>query len=200
MNAKEILEYLQSAPHHTVKKTYHRNGVDVVTEPSMPESYVEWACFRSKVPLLKEFPPDCRIEYGALIREHVTLHSRCIVMMGAIINIGASIGAETMVDMGAVIGGNVQIGNRCHIGANAVLAGTIEPYSAVPVILEDDVFIGANATVLEGIRIGARAIVGAGAVVTKAVPADAIVIGVPARIKGYRKAKQETVTIQDKLR
>ena len=62
-------------------------------------------------------------------------------MMGAILNIGASVGAGTMIDMGAVLGGRATVGARCHIGAGAVLAGVIEPASATPVVVEDEVLI-----------------------------------------------------------
>ena len=66
------------------------------------------------------------------------------------------------------------------MGAGAVLAGVIEPPSADPVVIEDNV-IGANAVILEGVRVGEGAIVAAGAIVTQDVPAGAVVAGTPAR-------------------
>ena len=75
-------------------------------------------------------------------------------MMGATINIGAVIGEGTMIDMNATLGGRATVGKNAHIGAGAVLAGVIEPPSAKPVIVEDDVLIGANVVVLEGVTIG----------------------------------------------
>ena len=136
----------------------------------------------SAVPLLdmKEIP--ARIEPGAIIREHVTIGKNAVIMMGAIINIGAVIGEGTMIDMGAVLGGRATVGNHCHIGAGAVLAGVVEPASATPVIVEDDVLVGANAVVIEGVRIGRGAVVAAGAVVIQDVPENAVVAGCPARI------------------
>ena len=83
-------------------------------------------------------------------------------MMGAVINIGAVIGEDTMIDMGAVLGGRATVGKRCHVGAGAVLAGVVEPASAKPVIVGDDVLIGANAVVLEGVEIGKNAVIAAG--------------------------------------
>lgn len=87
-----------------------------------------------------------------------------------------------MIDMGAVLGGRAMVGSNCHVGAGAVLAGVIEPASATPVVVEDNVLIGANAVVIEGCRIGRDAVVAAGAVVVSDVPAGAVVAGCPAKV------------------
>lgn len=102
--------------------------------------------------------------------------------MGVVINIGAVIGDNTMIDMGAILGGRAISWKNCHIGAGAVLAGVVEPPSAKPVVVEDGVLVGANAVIIEGVRIGTGAVVGAGAVVLEDVPAGAVVTGNPARI------------------
>jgi acetyltransferase-like isoleucine patch superfamily enzyme len=82
-----------------------------------------------------------------------------------------------------------------------VLAGVIEPPSATPVIIEDDVVIGANAVVLEGVRVGKGAVVGAGAVVTKDVPPGVVVVGNPAKIIKEKDEKTEGKTqLVDDLR
>ena len=122
-------------------------------------------------------------------------------MMGAILNIGAVVGPGTMIDMGAVLGGRATVGSRCHVGAGAVLAGVIEPASATPVVVEDDVLIGANAVVIEGVRIGRGAVVAAGAVVVNDVPENAVVAGCPARVIKRKDEKTAGKTaLEDALR
>lgn len=136
----------------------------------------------SAVPLLDTNNINARIEPGAVIRDHVSIGDNAVVMMGALINIGCQIGSGTMIDMGAVLGGRVIVGKNSHVGAGTVLAGVIEPPSASPVTIGDNVLIGANVVVLEGIKIGDGAVVGAGSIVTHDVEANTVVVGNPARV------------------
>jgi len=156
----------------------------------------------SAVPMLDLRSVNARIEPGAIIRDQVEIGDNAVVMMGAVVNIGAVIGEGTMIDMGAVLGGRATVGKRCHIGANAVLAGVIEPASAKPVVIEDDVLVGACAVVIEGVRVGAGAVVAAGSVVIEDVPAGAVVAGVPARVVKREKDAGTTqkTALQDALR
>ena len=143
---------------------------------------IEKNCRNSAIPMLDMKNIQARIEPGAIIRKQVEIGKNAVIMMGAIINIGAVIGEGTMIDMGAVLGGRATVGKNCHVGAGAVLAGVIEPASATPVIVEDNVMIGANAVVIEGCRIGENAVVAAGAIVVSDVPANAVVAGCPAKV------------------
>lgn len=144
--------------------------------------YIESTARNSAVPLLNTIGLNARIEPGSIIRDRVSIGKSAVIMMGAIINIGAKIGDETMIDMGAVLGARATIGRRSHIGAGAVIAGVLEPPSKQPVIIGDNVLIGANAVVLEGVVVGDDSVVAAGAVVTEDVPAGVVVAGSPARI------------------
>lgn len=149
---------------------------------SIEDYYVENESRNSAIFLLDMKEINARIEPGAIIREKVEIGNNAVIMMGAIINIGAVIGENSMIDMGAVLGGRAIVGKNCHIGAGAVLAGVVEPASATPVNIEDNVLIGANAVVIEGCRVGKGSIVAAGAVVIEDVPSGVVVAGCPAKI------------------
>ena len=209
MDAREIIEYIGSAKKRTPVKLYvkEREPMDYggatvfgvgdklvfgdwaelkpildANQEKIETVFIEADCRNSALPLLDIKNVNARVEPGAILRERVELGSNAVVMMGAILNIGAVVGDGSMIDMGAVLGGRATVGKNCHIGAGAVLAGVVEPASATPVVVEDDVLIGANAVVLEGVRVGRGAVVAAGAVVTEDVPENAVVAGCPARV------------------
>ena len=209
MNATEIIEYIRTSVKKTPVKVYvwekepvpfpgcHEfpaggnckivfgDWVDVkpVLEANeFDHIEIENNCRNSAIPMLDMKDIPARIEPGAIIREQVEIGKNAVIMMGAILNIGAVVGDGTMIDMGAVLGGRATVGKNCHVGAGAVLAGVIEPASATPVIVEDNVMIGANAVVIEGCRIGENAVVAAGAIVVSDVPANAVVAGCPAKV------------------
>ena len=168
---------------------------------NITEFYIENDRRNTGEPTLDYRNINARIEPGAIIRDKVTIGNNAVIMMGAVINIGAVIGDNTMIDMGAVLGGRATVGKNCHIGAGAVLAGVVEPPSAKPVVVEDGVLVGANAVIIEGVKIGTGAVVGAGAVVIEDVPAGAVVIGNPARIvKNVDEKTLEKTQLVDDLR
>ncbi|KIL44711.1 2,3,4,5-tetrahydropyridine-2,6-dicarboxylate N-acetyltransferase [Jeotgalibacillus soli] len=155
----------------------------------------------SAIPLLDMKNIKARIEPGAIIRDQVEIGDNAVIMMGASINIGAVIGEGTMIDMNVVLGGRATVGKNCHIGAGSVLAGVIEPPSAKPVVVEDDVVIGANAVVLEGVTVGKGAVVAAGAIVIEDVPPYTVVAGTPARvIKEIDEKTKSKTEIKQELR
>lgn len=221
MNAQEIIEYIRTSEKKTPVKVYVwekapvsfpncrefpvGNGCKIVfgdwkdIKPVLEANEfdhleIENGCRNSAIPLLDLKDIPARIEPGAYIREQVVIGKNAVIMMGAVINIGAVIGEGTMIDMGAVLGGRATVGKNCHIGAGTVLAGVVEPASATPVVIEDDVMIGANAVVLEGVRVGKGAVVAAGAVCVEDVPAGAVVAGVPARVIKMRDEKTDSKT------
>ncbi|MEH6936709.1 2,3,4,5-tetrahydropyridine-2,6-dicarboxylate N-acetyltransferase [Bacillus sp. JJ664] len=211
MDANEIIAFISNSTKKTPVKVYVKGQLDKLTISESVQAFIsqnsgvlfgEWDDVKvilegqkeyiedyvvesdrrnSAIPLLDLKGIKARIEPGAFIRDQVVIGDNAVIMMGAVINIGAVIGEGTMIDMNAVLGGRATTGKNCHVGAGAVLAGVIEPPSANPVILEDNVLIGANAVVLEGIRVGEGAVVAAGAIVTEDVAPYTVVAGVPAR-------------------
>jgi len=83
------------------------------------------------------------------------------------INVGAYVDEGTLVDSHALVGSCAQIGKRVHLSAAAQIGGVLEPAGALPVIVEDDVFIGGNCGVYEGTIVQSRAVLSAGVVLTR---------------------------------
>ena len=153
----------------------------------------------SAIPMLDLLNIEARIEPGAFIRDKVSIGKNAVIMMGAVINIGADIGEGTMVDMNAVVGARGKLGKRVHLGAGAVVAGVLEPPSKQPCEIGDDVLIGANAVILEGIKIGSNSVVAAGSIVVEDVPSGVVVAGAPAKVIKYvdDKTKDKTKLMED---
>lgn len=169
------------------------DAIDPIKD-QITDMYVENSARNSAIPMIDMLGIDARIEPGAIIRDMVTIEKNAVVMMGAVINIGAVIGEGTMVDMNAVVGARGILGKNVHLGACSVVAGVLEPPSATPVIVEDDVLIGANCVILEGVRIGKSAVIAAGSVVTKDVEPGAVVAGSPAKVVKMKDEKTAAKT------
>lgn len=107
---------------------------------------------------------------GSSIRTGAFLSSGVICMPPMYINIGAWIGEGTMIDSHALVGTCAQIGARVHISAAAQIGGVLEPAGARPVIVEDDVMVGGNCGVYEGVRVRKRAVLGSGVVLNASTP------------------------------
>lgn len=168
---------------------------------SIYDIHVEYDRKNSAIPLYNFLHAEARIEPGALIRDMVTIEKNAVIMMGAVINIGAVVGEGSMVDMNAVIGARGILGKNVHLGACSVVAGVLEPPSATPVIIEDDVLIGASSVILEGVRVGKGSVVAAGSVVTKDVPPGVVVAGSPAKIiKNKDEKTADKTKLMDDLR
>ena len=107
---------------------------------------------------------------GSTVRDGAYLGRNVICMPPMYINIGAWVGDGTLVDSHALVGSCAQVGARVHLSAGAQVGGVIEPVGSLPVIIEDDVLVGGNTGLYEGVVVRARAVIGAGTVITGSTP------------------------------
>lgn len=89
-----------------------------------------------------------------------------VILMPGYVNIGARVGEGSMIDTWATVGSCAQIGARVHLSGGVGIGGVLEPPQAAPVVIEDDCFIGSRCIVVEGVRVRAGAVLGAGVVLT----------------------------------
>jgi 2,3,4,5-tetrahydropyridine-2,6-dicarboxylate N-succinyltransferase len=117
-----------------------------------------------------------RVVPGASARRGSFL-SRGVIMMPSYVNIGAWVGENTMVDTWATVGSCAQIGANVHLSGGVGIGGVLEPANAVPVVIEDDAFIGSRSIVVEGARVGRGAVLGVATVLGPTIPVVDAVTG-----------------------
>jgi 2,3,4,5-tetrahydropyridine-2-carboxylate N-succinyltransferase len=103
---------------------------------------------------------------GTSVRAGAHIGPGVVVMPPSFVNVGAYIGPDTMIDSHVLVGSCAQIGSRVHLAAGVVVGGVLEPPGARPVIVEDDVFVGAGSALLEGVLVGRGAVIAAGVTLT----------------------------------
>jgi 2,3,4,5-tetrahydropyridine-2-carboxylate N-succinyltransferase len=104
--------------------------------------------------------PPAVSRYGSFIAKNT-------ILMPSYVNIGAYIDEGTMVDTWATVGSCAQIGKNVHLSGGVGIGGVLEPLQASPVIIEDNAFIGSRSIIVEGVRIGKEAVIGANVCITK---------------------------------
>ena len=109
-------------------------------------------------------PGGSTVRDGAFIARNVT------IMPPSFINAGAYVDENTMIDSHALVGSCAQVGKNVHLSAGAMLGGVLEPINANPVIIEDDVFIGGNSGIYEGVIVKKGAVIAAGVILTSSTP------------------------------
>ena len=119
--------------------------------------------YRDKVEPKRAYPDGVRVVPPAVAR-HGAYVSPGAVLMPSYVNIGAWVGEDTMVDTWATVGSCAQIGADVHLSGGVGIGGVLEPLQASPVIVEDGAFVGSRAIVVEGVRIGREAVLGANVV------------------------------------
>ena len=143
--------------------------------------------------------PRSKVWAGAHIRAGARIGADCVIGGGVTVDLDVVVGDRCKVQNAALLYRGVRLGNGVFIGPAAVLTNDrvpravtpggdvlgVDGWTVTPISIDDGASIGANATVVAGVRVGRWALVGAGAVVTSDVPAHALVVGVPARQIGW---------------
>jgi len=129
---------------------------------------------------------------GSSIRTGAYVAPSVICMPPMFINVGAYVDEGTMVDSHALVGSCAQIGKRVHLSAGAQVGGVLEPVNAVPVVIEDDVLVGGNCGIYEGTLVRARAVLGAGTILTRSTPLYDIVRG-----EVYRASDESSLEVPE---
>lgn len=122
--------------------------------------------------------PPATARYGAFINKGV-------ILMPSYVNIGAYVDSGTMVDTWATVGSCAQIGKNVHLSGGVGVGGVLEPVQASPVIIEDNAFIGSRCIIVEGVRIGKEAVLGANVTLTGSSKVIDVTGSEPVEYKGY---------------
>ncbi|MCU0418068.1 MAG: 2,3,4,5-tetrahydropyridine-2,6-dicarboxylate N-succinyltransferase [Cyclobacteriaceae bacterium] len=122
--------------------------------------------FHDKIALKRNYRElGVRVVPHALAR-HGSYVSKGVILMPSYVNIGAYVDEGTMVDTWATVGSCAQIGKNVHLSGGVGIGGVLEPVQAAPVIIEDNAFIGSRCILVEGVRVGKEAVLGANVVLT----------------------------------
>ncbi len=122
--------------------------------------------------------PHAIARYGSYV-------SKGVILMPSYVNIGAYVDEGTMVDTWATVGSCAQIGKNVHLSGGVGIGGVLEPVQAAPVIIEDNVFVGSRCIVVEGVRVGKEAVLGANVVLTGSSKIIDVTGDKPVEYKGY---------------
>ena len=150
------------------------------------EFHDKMALKRDYVGLGVRVVPGARARYGAFLASGV-------IMMPSYVNIGAYVDSGTMVDTWATVGSCAQIGKNVHLSGGVGIGGVLEPLQAAPVIIEDDAFIGSRCIVVEGVRVGKAAVLGANVVLTKSTKIIDVTGPEPKEMRGYVPARSVVI-------
>ena len=127
---------------------------------------------------------------GSSIRDGAYVAPGVVCMPPMFVNVGAYVDEGTMIDSHALVGSCAQIGKRVHLSAAAQIGGVLEPVGALPVVIEDEVFVGGGCGVYEGTVVRERAVLAPGTILTGATPVHDLVRG-----EIYRAADDQPLEI-----
>ena len=133
----------------------------------------EWGFIDKHTYGVRKFSPTDAIRIvpgGSSVRDTAFIGKNVTIMPPSFINAGAYVDDGSMIDSHALVGSCAQVGKNVHLSAGAMLGGVLEPINANPVIIEDDVFIGGNSGIYEGVIVKKTAVIAAGVILTSNTP------------------------------
>ncbi len=149
--------------------------------------------FYDKIPLKTNYKElDIRVVPHAVARYGAYI-SPGVIMMPSYINIGAYVDSGTMVDTWATVGSCAQIGKNVHLSGGVGIGGVLEPVQASPVIIEDNCFIGSRCIIVEGVRVGEGAVLGANVVITGSTKIIDVTNSEPIEYTGFIPARSVVI-------
>lgn len=149
--------------------------------------------FHDKIALKRNYKElGVRVVPHAVAR-HGSFISKGVIMMPSYVNIGAYVDEGTMVDTWATVGSCAQIGKNVHLSGGVGIGGVLEPVQAAPVIVEDNAFIGSRCIIVEGVRIGTEAVLGANVVLTGSSKIIDVTGPQPVEYKNYVPARSVVI-------
>lgn len=149
--------------------------------------------YHDKIPLKKGYAEKgIRVVPNAVAR-HGAYISKGVILMPSYVNIGAYVDEGTMVDTWATVGSCAQIGKNVHLSGGVGIGGVLEPLQAAPVIIEDGAFIGSRCIVVEGVRVGKEAVLGANVCLTASTKIIDVTGETPIETKGYVPARSVVI-------
>ena len=141
--------------------------------------------YHDKIPLKRGYAEKgVRVVPHAIAR-HGAFVAPNVILMPSYVNIGAYVDTGTMVDTWATVGSCAQIGKDVHLSGGVGIGGVLEPLQAAPVIVEDGAFIGSRCIVVEGVRIGKEAVLGANVCLTASTKIIDVTGDTPIEYKGF---------------
>jgi 2,3,4,5-tetrahydropyridine-2-carboxylate N-succinyltransferase len=149
--------------------------------------------YHDKIPLKKGYAEKgIRVVPNAVAR-HGAYISKGVILMPSYVNIGAYVDEGTMVDTWATVGSCAQIGKNVHLSGGVGIGGVLEPLQAAPVIIEDGAFIGSRCIVVEGVRVGKEAVLGANVCLTASTKIIDVTGETPIEMKGFVPARSVVI-------
>lgn len=145
--------------------------------------------FHDKLPLKHDYTAqDVKVAPPGVARYGSYL-SPGVILMPSYVNIGAHVGPGTLVDTWATVGSCAQVGANVHLSGGVGLGGVLEPVQGKPVVIEDGAFIGSRCIVVEGVRVGKEAVLGAGLILTATTPVIDVTGKEPVEYRGRVPAR-----------